>query len=187
MEMALGLLQGSKEMFGMIYEKYHHALYLNVIKLIQDPVETQDIVQDTFLALWAKRQEIDVERSIGGWLFTVSYHRSVDLLKRKLRQSAYTQLAADDAQELDKAFAESQWSLVQEAINNLPPQKRRVFQLCKLEQRTYEEAAAELGISKYTVNEYLKEGMVFIRKYVREKAPVQLPLTLLLLQLGLLS
>jgi RNA polymerase sigma factor (sigma-70 family) len=87
MEMALGLLGGSKEMFDRIYEKYHHALYLNVIKLIQDPVETQDIVQDTFLALWSKRQEIDVERSIGGWLFTVSYHRSVDLLKKKLRQS----------------------------------------------------------------------------------------------------
>lgn len=80
--MALGLLGGSRAMFGMIYEKYHHALYLNVIKLIRDPVETQDIVQDTFLALWTKRQEIDVEKSIGGWLFTVSYHRSIDLLKK---------------------------------------------------------------------------------------------------------
>jgi RNA polymerase sigma factor (sigma-70 family) len=186
MEMALGLLRGSQEMFGMIYEKYHHALYLNVMKLIEDPVETQDIVQDTFLTLWSRRKEIDVERPIGGWLFTVSYHRSVDLLKKRLRQPAYAQPAEDDPEELNKALVASQWSLVEEAIDNLPPQKKRVFQLCKLEQRSYEEAAAELGISKYTVNEYLKEGMVFVRKYVREKAPVQLPITLLLLKLGLL-
>jgi len=173
----LGLAQGDECMFGMLYDKYHHALYLNVIKLVHDPAEAEDIVQDAFLTLWSKRAQIDVERPVGGWLFTVSYNLSLDLLKKKLRQHAFMRVAANiETDGKGREFQEFQWSLLEEAISHLSPKKKKAFQLCKLEGKSYEEASIELGISKYTINEYLKEGMAFIREYVRQKTSFQ-PLT----------
>lgn len=64
-----------------------------------------------------------------------------------------------------------QHQLLQEAIQQLSPQKKRVFELCKLQGLSYNKAAAELGISKYTVGEYLKEAMAFVKQYIQQHPP----------------
>ena len=174
-------------MFALLYERYHHAIYLNVIKLIHTPAEAEDIVQEVFLTLWRKRQSIDPDKPLGGWLFTVSYHLSVDLLKKKLRQQICVKMAQGiemvqsiGMAQSDPESPEFQLGLLEEAINHLPPQKKKVFQLCKLEGKSYEQASVELGISKYTINEYLKDGMTFIRQYVKTRVSFLMFITLFL-------
>ena len=57
----------------------------------------------------------------------------------------------------------AQVSLLQKAIAQLSPQKRRVFELCKLQKQTYLQAAKELQISKHTLKEFLSEAIAPIR------------------------
>ena len=181
-EVLLRLIRGDEAVFALLYERYHHAIYLNVIKLIHTPAEAEDIVQEVFLTLWRKRESVDPDKPLGGWLFAVSYHLSVDLLKKKFRQQACVKMAQgmemDQSMEMERGLGlehsdpespEFQLGLLEEAINQLSPQKRKVFQLCKLEGKSYEQASVELGISKYTINEYLKDGMTFIRQYVKTR------------------
>jgi RNA polymerase sigma-70 factor (ECF subfamily) len=61
-----------------------------------------------------------------------------------------------------------QLAAIEKAIDQLSPQKRKVFELCKVQGRTYKKAAEELHISKYTVKEYLSEALVSIKKYIGE-------------------
>ena len=63
-------------------------------------------------------------------------------------------------------LTEEQLVVIEKAVDQLSPQKRKVFELCKIQRRTYEKAAEELHISKYTVKEYLSEAMISIKKYV---------------------
>jgi len=63
---------------------------------------------------------------------------------------------------------EEQLNAIEKAMDQLSPQKRKVFELCKVQGRTYKKAAEELHISKYTVKEYLSEALVSIRKYIGE-------------------
>lgn len=79
-ELLQRLAAGDQDAFNEIYDIYHHGLYLNVIRSVRNTSEAEDIVQDVFFTLWQKRTSITAERSIGGWLFTVSYNRTVDLL-----------------------------------------------------------------------------------------------------------
>jgi RNA polymerase sigma-70 factor (ECF subfamily) len=60
-----------------------------------------------------------------------------------------------------------QWNILENALARLSPQRRRVFELCKLQGKTYEEAAMELHISKYTVKEYLSAAVVAVKEYSR--------------------
>ena len=64
-----------------------------------------------------------------------------------------------------------QWKQYQEslaaAIDQLPPQRQKVFKLCREQSRTYDEVAAELGISRNTVKEHMVLAVKAIREYFK--------------------
>ncbi len=168
-ELALSLRNDDISAFNSLYWKYHGAIYANALKLIKDPAIAEDIVQDVFVSLWEKRHAIDPRQDIAGWLFVVSQHKTIDQLKRKLRQSLAEKILQSISEEPDVLkddITEEQLGAIEKAVDQLSPQKRRVFELCKVQRRTYEKAAEELHISKYTVKEYLSEAIVSIKKYI---------------------
>jgi RNA polymerase sigma-70 factor (ECF subfamily) len=158
--------------FNTLYWKYHAAVYANALKLIKDPVIAEDIVQEVFVTVWGKRHTIDPEQDLAGWLFVISYHKTIDQLKRKLKEALAHKninISIEDHSILVNAdLKEEQLTAIEEAIDQLSPQKRKVFELCKVQGRTYKKAAEELHISKYTVKEYLSEALVSIKKYIGE-------------------
>ena len=158
--------------FNTLYWEYHAAVYANALKLIKDPVIAEDIVQEVFVTVWKKRHTIDPERDFAGWLFVISYHKTIDQLKRKLKEALAHKkisISIDDHSILVNAdLKEEQLSAIAKAMDQLSPQKRKVVELCKVQGRTYKKAAEEMHISKYTVKEYLSEALVSIRKYIGE-------------------
>jgi len=171
-DLALRLRNDDISAFNTLYWEYHAAVYANTLKLIKDPAIAEDIVQDVFVTLWGKRHSIDPEQDIAGWLFVVSHHKTVDQLKRKLKQALAQKhlsiFTEDHSIVVNAALKEEQLNAIEEAMDHLSPQKRKVFELCKVQGRTYKKAAEELHISKYTVKEYLSEALVSIKKYIGE-------------------
>jgi RNA polymerase sigma-70 factor (ECF subfamily) len=160
-----------KEAFDELYRKYHSAIYYNILKLTRDAIVSEDIVQEVFITLWEKRHDLNIEQGISGWLFVVSYNRSISYLKRKLKESlARTGLQQniENTTDAENSFTNTQMSILEKAIEQLSPQKRRVFELCKLQRKTYAEAADELQISKHTVKEYLSGAVISIKNYVQQ-------------------
>ena len=171
-DLALRLRNDDISAFNTLYWEYHATVYANTLKLIKDPTIAEDIVQDVFVTLWGKRHSIDPEQDIAGWLFVVSHHKTVDQLKRKLKQALAQKhlsiFTEDHSIVVNAALKEDQLNAIEEAMDHLSPQKRKVFELCKVQGRTYKKAAEELHISKYTVKEYLSEALVSIKKYIGE-------------------
>src|SRR5574338_872602 len=164
------LVRDDIKAFDELYWKYQKAVYQNVFKLVRDIALAEDIVQEVFIGLWERRHTIDSSRSVSGWLFVSSYNRSINVLKKKLRESI-TPIHVDQISEepgVESGLEEAQISLLEKAIEKLPPQKRKVFELCKLRGKTYEEAANEMNISKHTVKEYLSGAVNFIKEFVRQ-------------------
>jgi RNA polymerase sigma-70 factor (ECF subfamily) len=155
--------------FDALYEQYHHAIYFNVLKLLRDESGAEDIVQEVFIALWEKRKEIN-PTGVANWLFVVSYNRSVAWLKQRLRQSLIvdqsTILAA--VPEINELHTEERLNKLQEALAQLSPQRRKVFELCKMQGKSYEETARELQLSRHTVKEYLSAAVTGIKEYLQQ-------------------
>jgi RNA polymerase sigma-70 factor (ECF subfamily) len=171
-DLALRLRNDDINAFNTLYWEYHAAVYANALKLIKDPAIAEDIVQEVFVTLWGKRHTIDPELDIAGWLFVISHNKTVDQLKRKLRytlaQKNLSIFKEDHSIIINTDLKEEQLCAIERAMDQLSPQKRKVFELCKVQGRTYKKAAEELHISKYTVKEYLSEALVSIKKYVGE-------------------
>ncbi|SHL99293.1 RNA polymerase sigma factor [Mucilaginibacter sp. OK098] len=160
--------------FDQLYKKYHAQIYNNILRLLKDADESENILQDLFITLWEKRFSIDPQKPIANWLFQVSYNKSITQLKKNLKQSlAFKQIENDMmlADEKDVYFREAKIKILEEAFVKLSPQKRKVFDLCKIQGKSYEETARELNISKHTVKEYLSVAVKAVKEYV-EQHPV---------------
>ena len=162
---------GDISAFDLLYRKYHQAIYRNIYKLTKNDDVSRDILQDIFTVLWEKRIEIKPEQSVSGWLFILSFNRSISYLRKTLRETVIVNSMPFTEVEPDNdhiRLIDDQYYLLYEAINRLSPQKKKVFTLCKLEGRTYEEAAEKLNISKHTVKEYLGHAVLSVKNHIKE-------------------
>lgn len=181
-ELAVRLRDGDLEAFNTLYWKYHSALYLNVIKLTKNAATTEDIIQEVFITLWEKKHTLKEDQSIAGWLFTVSYHKSVDALKQNLKEAAVIKLLAVPQEEPEKIdLTDVQIDILNKALDQLSPQKRKVFTLCKMEGKSYEQASVQLNISKHTVKEYLSEAIRSVKIYVNNHPELTTSMAVVLL------
>jgi len=165
------LQQGSVTAYDALYNLYFDAVYANICKLVRDEAAAEDIMQEVFIRLWEKRGTLRPGHSVGNWLFVVSYNRSLNYLRGRLRERLGLQhlppqaLLGGDLEEL--LLTEQQLYMMEKAIAQLPPQRRKVFQLCRMQGKTYAQAAHELQISRYTVKEHIAKASDFIREYIR--------------------
>ena len=183
-ELAHRLITGDIAAFDEIYRRNFHPVYCNALKITREASLAEDALQEVFITLWEKRAAIDPEKSLAGWLFIICYHQSVNILRKKLRESlVHKQLEQPEGYSMEEEIQYgTQWKILENALSSLSPQRRRVFELCKIEGKTYEETAMELRISKYTVKEYLSAAMAAVKEYSLHHtgpATVLLPIALL--------
>jgi RNA polymerase sigma-70 factor (ECF subfamily) len=152
--------------------------------------DAENIAQDVFLALWEKRDDLQVHVSLTSYLFTLLKNRCIDHLRRKTHaENANKQMQENFTSELKmklyslEAFNQSLISdeqietLIKEAIDSLPQKCREIFILNKIEGKKYKEIANELNLSVSTVENQMG---IALRK-LREKLKNYLPIILFLL------
>jgi RNA polymerase sigma-70 factor (family 1) len=174
-ELIMRLQQSQVAAFDALYWKYHEPVYRNIIKFTKNSFTAEDILQEVFAKLWEKRLTIEPDQSVAGWLFVVSFNLSVNHTRKRLReQNAHKKLFSAASESFfppaGPALYEEQFRLLQQAIDHLSPQKRKIVTLCKLEGKSYDEAAGELNISRNTVKYHLAAAMVYLNEYIRENA-----------------
>ena len=174
-ELAGLLNQSDVSAFEALYQKYHKAVYTNITRLITEQNIAEDTLQDVFMALWEHREQIDASKGVANWLFVVSYNKSMRFLKKKVNERiVYTEQIAENAakeEEADESAIELPQGLLNDAVAALPPRKRQVFELCRLEGKSYAEAASILGVSAETIKQHLKETTKFLRNFIFSRYP----------------
>ncbi|PPL03666.1 RNA polymerase sigma factor [Parapedobacter indicus] len=172
---------GANLAFDALFDRYHQALYKNIFRLVRNNQVAADILQDTFVALWQNRDKLDPNQSVSGWLFQVSYRNSISYLRKKQREEAALQDFPFEIEHHQSDQYEYQVRLLNSAMARLSTQKRRVFTLCKLEGKTYDETASVMGLSRHTVKEYLSSAVTSIKEFIRTHPDVSGYITVILL------
>lgn len=163
------LQKGDSDAFLELYNHYHPALYHYVLRFVKSPAIAEDVLQDVFLKIWEIRSRIDPELSFKAYLYRICRNSVFKLLKKiavdeELRLQVMQQFTQSVADADLKILWQQYEEILHAAINNLSPQRQRVFRLCREEGKSYEQVANELGISRNTV----KEHMVLAMKQIRE-------------------
>lgn len=171
-EVLLRMIQGDESAFTAIYRHYHSSLYIYLLRFCKIPSLAEDLVHDVFLKVWEIRERINPELSFTGYLYRIARNHVIKTIDKlatdhSLREQLFRQLDEPGAAHPEQLVRAKEYDrLFREALTRMPPQRLKVFTLCRQEGKSYEEAAAILGISRNAVKKHMVLGMRFIYDYV---------------------
>lgn len=173
------LADGDNAAFDELYHLYSKPVYLRLRFLVKDADVADELLQELFMRVWTYRANLDPQKSFRAYLFTIAqnlvynYFRKLASDQALIRNLILNQvdyyLSGDELLEIKEAG-----QLLQKAIDQLSPQRRQVFQLCKLEGKSYEETGKIMGISIATVNSHMTQSLQSIRSYLLKHQDIAL-------------
>ena len=184
-ELLMQLHSGNQDAFATIYLRYHDGLYNYLLKFTKNPALAQDFVQDIFLKVWDKRETIDIKSSFAAYLYRCGRNYALNHLRHLAVDAKYLQetlhrieLGITDQTLVNNLQWQQYQSLLKDAIETLTPSKKKAFEAIRIKGMTYEEAAAEMGISRNTLKEHLVLAVKSIKQYLLTHGDVALMLML---------
>ena len=133
-------------------------LFRLALRITLNRAEAEDIVQETMIRVWNRRQQWNELDSIEA--FTTTICRNLALDRQKLRDNQSLTLTTDEHDTADtsasanpeqQAMASDRLALVRQLMDRLPEKQRTCMQLRDMEGRSYKEIAAVMGISEQQV------------------------------------
>jgi RNA polymerase sigma-70 factor (ECF subfamily) len=167
--LAMRIKLGDEQAFELLFRKYHVRLCAFANKFLNDPEESQEIVQYVFAKIWEGRDEIDPEDCLKAYLFKIAQNLSLNKLRRKKVESRYTEvlkLVYIEQQEFsvhESLMARELEEHISHSIGKLPTECRRVFELSRIEGLKYREIADTLNISIKTVEAQMSKAIRSLR------------------------
>lgn len=144
-------------------------------RILADPEEVKDAVQETFLRLYRHLSRYDEKQDFHAWLTRIGVNVCRDQLRRRKRD--YVLRPIEDAGEVagrgvradDDLMRRADVALLREAIDSLPPKERLAIILRDVEGLPTEEVATALGNTVATVRVQLSRARVKLREFVQRK------------------
>jgi len=172
-EMIAGIGRRDQGAFSALYDRLSGPLYSLAMKMLGDPAEAQDTLQDVFLQIWSRAATYDPEQSsVFSWAVLLTRSRVIDRLRARGRRSrvvaedtptgvpdaSTVESAADTAEKNDEA------ARVRYVLNNLPSEQREAIELAFFEDLSHHEIAARLGQPLGTIKARIRRGLLKLRE-----------------------
>ena len=174
------LIAGSYDAFTALYHIYAPQLYAFIFSLTESDSITSDIVQETFIKIWVKREEIREDLSFKSFIFTIAKNDVMNEFRRQLRNPVFTDYMSlqiseepfeENQTERNIDFDEFNRSL-QLAKKKVTPRQAQIFELNKEFGLSIEEIAIKLNIKEQVVRNQLSLALNTIRKEMGRFAPL---------------
>lgn len=189
-ELVLKLKRGDSIAFEQLYDLYKYPLAKNVLRLVKSEDITEEIIQELFITIWRTRKRIDPDRSFSAYLHTIARNMVMDIFRKSVRDKKLEDLLMSTSTEIYSHIEEDIYTKetriqIDAMLDLLPPKRRMVFKLCKLEGRSYKEVSEILNISVATVNDHVKKANSFLKNELCSSQELMLNLFLLSIFVGL--
>jgi len=166
-ELILGCIAARPKAQKALFDIYAPKLYVVCLRYLKDQMRAQDVLQDTFVKIFANISNYKSEGAFEGWLKKIAVNTCLDQLRKD--RKLLTDVSIDDVSHklssesfsAEKLMADDLLKLVQA----LPDGYRTVFNLFAIEGYSHQEIAQQLGISESTSKtQYLRA-----RAYLKER------------------
>jgi len=165
------LKSGDGDAFAILYSKYSRILLPKLKRMVKIPEVVDELMQDVFLKVWINRENIDLNKPFQAWVYVIAQRSIFDYYRRlaldkKMQAHLLESFVEFYEQTEDYILNKERNQLLIKAMEQLPPQRREVFRLCKIEGKSYKEAAELMSISSSTVSKQLVSAVKSVKYYV---------------------
>lgn len=157
--------------FEKLFEKYQNDIFMYALSLVKNKEYAQEILQDVFVQVWLKRNTLKPELSFKSFVFTITKNLSYNFLVKasnetRLHKEVFYKAAVSHTQ-VDEHMLDMEYEALKKlAIDNLPPKRRKIFEMSRIEGKSYKDISSELGISTQTVKNQMSQALANITVYL---------------------
>ena len=171
---------GCEQAFSQLVKEYSAIVYTHALTYLKNAALAEEVAQDVFMKVWRNRGALPSIHNFKAYLFVIVKNTVISEFRKKTitANECSDDIALKDPDPADSLEARQLSELLAKAMNKLPPRRQQVFKMSRIEGKTYEEIAHELGISKSSVNQHIVEALLFLRTYLRNEAAFILLLSL---------
>ena len=164
----INLRSGDLKSFDTIYHRFNKKLYSFSFSFLKDHEQADEMVQDVFVSLWEKREQINPELPFENYLITICYNSIRKFFRRrKIENKVMDYLSKNVPESITETgntvIYNELMELVERTVNNMPPKQKTVYKLSRQEGIEIKEIAERLNISSRTVETHLTNALKIIR------------------------
>lgn len=169
--------------FEKLYKLYYPKMFAFAKNYVPANEDAENIVQDVFLILWERKEEIEISFTLTTYLFTLVKNRCLNFLRHKLIEEEYNsqmkeelgfKLYALETFNYSYHSEEELQEVIRRALDTLPERCREVFIKSRIEGLKYKEISDELGISVNTVENQMVTALKKLRVALKDYLPLLL-------------
>lgn len=187
------LKAGSEDAYAWLIGQYHQPIYSLVYRMVNEPADAADTVQEVFLKVFRGMKNFHGESSLKTWIYRIAVHEASNRRRWWSRHKAleisievpevggdegtvHTREFRDDSESpLDNVMHEEVKARVEQELSAVPEPFRTTLILRDLEDMSYEEIAEIMEVSLGTVKSRLTRGRQALRQrlssYIRQVGP----------------
>lgn len=163
------IADGDRHCFDYLFIVFYPRVKTFIVNMVKNEEDAQDMAQDIFLKIWNNRETLPQIKNLQAYFFQMSKFRVYDYFKQNIVYENYTASSCDlkafvEDSITDEIEAKDLELLIDMAIENMPPQRKKIFRMSRHEGMTNEEIATRLEISKRTVETHISAALNDIRK-----------------------
>lgn len=177
---------GNDQAFEFLFRSYYPRLRGYASRFVEDQETVRDIIQESFLKFWEKRQLIEAI-SVSSLLFAMvrnaclNYLKHIQIVEQHNVEYLATLPGKEELYGLDFNLTPEYTLLYKElqeqvdaVINTLPSRCREVFIMSRFDKKKNREIAETLGISTTAVEKHIAKALMTFSKYFKDKYPLDI-------------
>ncbi len=174
MEEVITLLrEGNHNAYEHLFETLYEPLCRYAYSILRDGAETEDAVQRIFCKLWDQRADLTINSSINSYLYRMVHNDCLNKIQQqnshKEHNLNYIASIPDSNDSVSDYIGSNELqATIDRALETLPPQCKRVFEMSRKEQLSYSEIAQQLGISTNTVENHIAKALKLLRVELKD-------------------
>lgn len=174
------MAEGDEAAFARLFGQYRDKLFAYMVKHVKSKEVAEEIVTDIFMKLWIGRELASQIKDLGAFLHKAGFYKAMDFLRTASRHTRLLRIYLDRQETIPEKGADDllidteSKNLLYEAVNQLPPQRKRIYLMSREGGLTHDQIAEALHLSRSTVNNALVSSnrsiVQFLRKHAVDKA-----------------
>ncbi|HEY0652178.1 MAG TPA: RNA polymerase sigma-70 factor [Chryseosolibacter sp.] len=166
----LKIADGDEKAFRSIFDSYSSKVYRFAMKVTHSSTLAEEVVQDVFIKIWSNRSQLSLVEYFPSYLYTIARNHTFNLLKRiaieaNANAKLVRQLPLHHSDTEQQVICSDYQGLLNQIVDTLPPQQKKVYGLCHHDGLKYEEAAERLNLSRLTVKTHMQNALRTIKSH----------------------
>lgn len=158
----------NKEIFKNLFNTLYPRLIAYSVNYVKDKIAAEEIVEDCFMKLWEKRNDLGHIDNLKSYLYTMVRNASFNYLETRKKLISLNQDEHDSEIKIENDIIEAEvHAILYQALENLPAKCRKVFELSCLMGIKYKDIAKDLDISINTVKSQRTRAIKLLRNQLK--------------------